>query len=496
MYRDEEWAAEVVAGRVDNGPVQTTFVYWFRRDLRCRDNAALQSCIADAAAVGARVAPLFVVDPALLASAGANRSWWTLATLRTLRASGVPVAVRIGSPADVVATFAREVGAEKVWAAEDFTPYARARDCVTARTLAAEGCELILDDGPYVVAPGTVRKGDGAPFKVFTPFSRAWDAHARSVAPSQPVDPQGVVWADVEPGELPAGPAPSATNLPEPGERAAIQALVAFVQNHLCTYDSDRNRPDLDATSRLSPYLKVGALHPRTILAAINGSTGAASEGARVFRSEIAWREFYADVLYHRPDSRHQDLNIAMQDMVYDTGPEADAKFQTWCEGRTGYPFIDAGMRQLRAEGWMHNRVRMAVASFLVKDLHLDWRRGAQHFLDHLLDGDIASNQHGWQWTAGTGTDAAPYFRIFNPISQGKRFDPDGSYVRRYVSELVDVADRFVHEPWLADRQQHKTQAGMFDGGQKPYPPPIVDHGTERNEALRRYSEARSDTPR
>jgi deoxyribodipyrimidine photo-lyase len=473
--------------------VQSTFVYWFRRDLRCHDNAALQRCIGEAVATGGRVAPLFVVDPTLLASAGANRVWWTLATLRTLRASGVPVAVRIGKPVDVVATFAREVGADKVWAAEDFTPYARARDQKTAVALCADGRKLVLDDGPYVVAPGTVRKGDGTPFKVFTPFSRAWDAHARGVAPAITVDPPDVDWADVAPGEPPAEPTPTATSLPEPGERAAGRALSTFVRDHLRTYDSERNRPDRDVTSRLSPYLKVGALHPRTVLAAVDGSPDATSDGARVFRSEIAWREFYADVLFHRPDSRRNDLNTSMQAMAYDAGLNADAKFQAWCDGRTGYPFVDAGMRQLRAEGWMHNRVRMAAASFLVKDLHLDWRRGAQHFLDHLLDGDIASNQHGWQWTAGTGTDAAPYFRIFNPISQGKRFDPDGAYVRRYVPELADVADRFIHEPWLAQTPPAK-QPGMFEAAQTDYPQPVVDHAIERNEALRRYSEARADT--
>lgn len=194
-----------------------------------------------------------------------------------------------------------------------------------------------------------------------------------------------------------------------------------------------------------------------------------------MFRKEIAWREFYADILFQRPDTVEGYYNPVYADMKYDTGQAADEKFAAWCAGKTGYPFVDAGMRQLLAEGWMHNRVRMVVASFLIKDLHIEWQHGAAHFMKYLLDGDFASNSHGWQWTAGCGTDASPYYRVFNPIGQGLKFDPDGNYIRKYIPELAHLSGKEVHEPWAV--------LGGLDNG---YPAPIVDHATERLEALAR----------
>jgi deoxyribodipyrimidine photo-lyase len=235
-----------------------------------------------------------------------------------------------------------------------------------------------------------------------------------------------------------------------------------------------RDRPDLDATSRLSPYLHLGCLHPRQILDNL-GHGGDADK----FRAELAWREFYAAVLAERPETAWHNVRGDLGDLGWDAGPAADEAFAAWASGRTGYPLVDAGMRQLAAEGWMHNRVRMVVASFLVKDLHLDWRRGARHFLDRLVDGDVASNNHGWQWVAGTGTDAAPFFRIFNPTLQAKRFDPDGDYVRRWVPELRAIPGPGVHEPWKRP-----------DGPPAGYPRPMVDHGAERIVALERYAAA------
>jgi deoxyribodipyrimidine photo-lyase len=223
----------------------------------------------------------------------------------------------------------------------------------------------------------------------------------------------------------------------------------------------------------LSPYLKWGCLHPRQLLAEL-GTTRAET----TFRTELCWREFYADVLWHRPDTVRQAFVPAMRRMEVDVGPQADAAFEAWAGGRTGYPIVDAGMRQLAAEGWMHNRVRMIVASFLVKDLHVDWSRGARYFMAQLVDGDLASNHHGWQWVAGTGTDPAPYFRVFNPVTQAERYDPNGDYVRRWVPELRSIPGPAVHRPWIRD-----------DGPPPGYPAPIVDHAGERAEALRRYAE-------
>jgi deoxyribodipyrimidine photo-lyase len=262
--------------------------------------------------------------------------------------------------------------------------------------------------------------------------------------------------------------------LPIAGEDAALRRWRSFRDEHLAEYADSRDRPDRPGTSRLSPYLKVGAIHPRTILADL---TGARSKAATSFLDELAWREFYADVLHQNPDSAWHDLRDDLRSMPYD---EQDELVTAWKAGRTGFPIVDAGMRQLRQTGWMHNRVRMITASFLCKDLHAWWPAGARHFLDHLVDGDLASNNHGWQWVAGTGTDASPYFRIFNPMTQGKKFDPDGEYVRRWVPELAHVAGRKAHEPWSVD-----------DGYDHGYPEPVVDHAEERAEALRRYDAAR-----
>ncbi|MEO8556783.1 MAG: FAD-binding domain-containing protein, partial [Actinomycetota bacterium] len=232
---------------------------------------------------------------------------------------------------------------------------------------------------------------------------------------------------------------------------------------------------DLDGTSRMSVHLKWGEIHPRRMLADLAARPGAS---ATLYATQLAWREFYADVLLAQPDSAREYLRPEFAQMEYDEPggyDDKDGRFNAWRDGRTGYPIVDAGMRQLRAEGWMHNRIRMVVASFLVKDLHIEWRHGARHFMRWLVDGDLASNQHGWQWTAGCGTDAAPYFRVFNPTLQGKRFDPHGDYVRRYVPELRHVHEKSIHEPWTLD-----------GGPPRGYPAPIVDHGQERRESLRR----------
>jgi deoxyribodipyrimidine photo-lyase len=266
------------------------------------------------------------------------------------------------------------------------------------------------------------------------------------------------------------------------GEEAALRLWTTFRDEKLLQYADLRNRPDRAGTSFMSAHLKYGEIHPRTLLANLADRRG---KNVESYRSELAWREFYADVLFHYPRSARDDLRPEMSRMTYDTGSIADEHFRAWSEGRTGYPIVDAGIRQLRAEGWVHNRVRMIVASFLVKDLHIEWQRGAREFMQWLRDGDLASNNHGWQWVAGTGTDPAPYFRIFNPVTQGRRFDPDGDYVRRYVQELRDVAGGDVHEPW-------QLPGGVPAG----YPKRIVDHAQERKVALARYEAVRDPTSR
>jgi deoxyribodipyrimidine photo-lyase len=265
-------------------------------------------------------------------------------------------------------------------------------------------------------------------------------------------------------------PIPAGLRLPAAGESAAHRRWRYFLERQLGDYAITRDHPDLEGTSRMSTHLKWGEIHPRTMLADLALHPGA---GAATYTIELAWREFYADVLWRSPASAREYLNPEFARMEYDA---PGIRFTAWCDGLTGYPIVDAGMRQLRAEGWMHNRVRMIVASFLVKDLHIEWREGARHFMRWLVDADLASNQHGWQWTAGCGTDAAPFYRVFNPVLQGLKFDPDGDYVRRYIPELAHLPGAAAHEPW-----KHA------DGGAHGYPGPLVEHSAERDVALADY---------
>ena len=434
-------------------------VLWLRRDLRLGDHPALH-----AAAAEGPVLPLFVLDPHLLGPSGAARTAFLYRSLRALdeQLDGRLV-VRHGNPVDVVSQVVREAGAGSVHVSADFGPYGSARDLAVEAALPVP---LVRTGSPYAASPGRVVKGDGSPYQVFTPFYRAWAAHGWR-EPQRTVDAE---WQVLPSDPVPAEPAlPAGLVLPEAGETAARRAWQRYRRSGLAQYPDLRDRPDLDQTSRMSVYLKWGAIHPRTMLADLG-------PGDEVFRKEIAWREFYAAVLDAWPASARDYFQPRMAAMQW---ARPDTAFEAWCEGRTGFPIVDAGMRQLLAEGWMHNRVRMIVASFLVKDLHIEWQHGARHFMKHLVDADLASNQHGWQWTAGTGTDASPYYRVFNPVTQGKRYDPDGDYVRRWVPELGDVPGGAVHEPWKL--------AAVPRG----YPGPIVDHAAERLVALERYQQLR-----
>lgn len=448
---------------------------WFRRDLRRQDNPALAAAATSGADGG--VVPVFILDPALWGPAGPARQTYLLRSLRALDADlGGHLVVRRGDPAEEVAGLVREVGASEVHMAADHGPYGRRRDERVAGAMRTAGVEVVVTGSSYAVAPGRVLKGDGTPYAVFTPFSKAWLAHGwRPPA----VMPERVSWADVDRPDLHAAlgvePAGAADHLPTAGERASLRAWARWRDDHLADYDDERNRPDLDSSSRLSVPLKYGEIHPRTLLADLGVRRG---KGPDALRRQLCWREFYADILWQHPESAREYLKPQQAPTQYDTGVDADQLFDAWRTGHTGYPIVDAGMRQLLGEAWMHNRVRLIVASFLTKDLHQDWRRGARHFMERLVDGDLASNNHNWQWVAGTGADAAPYHRVFNPIVQGKRFDPDGVYVRRWVPELRGVTGAAVHEPW--------TLPGGLPGG---YPERVVDHKAEREEALRRYGE-------
>jgi deoxyribodipyrimidine photo-lyase len=439
---------------------------WFRRDLRLRDLPPLLRAAADSDDLLA----CFVLDPKLEASSGARRMQFLCDSLRQLRddLDGRLLVTR-GRADERIPALANEVDARSVHVSEDFSPYGRRRD---ERVREALGdVPLVATGSPYLVSPGRITKDNGEPYQVFTPFFGRWrDLGWRSPAGSTA---KCATWVD--PRQL--GERAKSVEIPDPGveldhqagEAAARRRWKTFVDTGLEDYGDDRNRPDHDGTSRMSAHLKFGTIHPRTMVADLDQRQA----GARACLRELAFRDFYAAVLHHWPDSVWWNWNRAFDSIEVDTGKEAEKRFEAWKAGETGFPIVDAGMRQLRETGFMHNRVRMIVSSFLVKDLHLPWQWGARWFLDKLVDGDMASNQHGWQWSAGCGTDAAPYFRVFNPTRQAEKFDPSGDYVRRWVSELADASDVTL------------TRGARPRG----YPEPVVDHNAERSEALRRYQE-------
>jgi len=445
-------------------------VMWFRRDLRTTDHPALAAAVADG-----EVVPLFVVDPIFTRRAGAPRRAYLAAALAGLdAAAGGSLVIRHGDPVEVVPRFAAEVGAGSVYVTRDAAPYGRRRDAAVSERLVADGRQLAGVGTNYAVDPGTVTKADGGGYAVFSPFRRAW----RAAGWPAPVEVPPVTWAgrgDVA-SEPPPAPPPLDIELPPADAASVHDRWDRFVEERLDGYDTHRNLPGDDGTSRMSPALRWGIVHPRQLLADVAEEPGE-RRARSVFRSEIAWREFYADVLLRHPGSAREHLQRKMDALPVDTDAAARRRFEAWCAGRTGFPIVDAGIRQLHTVGWMHNRVRMITASFLVKDLHLPWQWGARFFMQHLVDGDLASNQHGWQWVAGTGTDPAPFFRVFNPTAQSERFDPEGRYIRRHLPELADLPDGSIHDP----------------GRSRPdgYPPPMVDHAAERREALARYNSIR-----
>jgi deoxyribodipyrimidine photo-lyase len=466
-------------------------LWWIRRDLRLTDNQALAAALAHADGV----MPVFVLDPTLLNSpyVGPKRVAFLLAGLRRLdedlRARGSRLIVGWGDPRDELTALLTECGAEAIFTEEDFTPYAQQRDSGVAERL-----PLHLVGGRIVHPPGVVLKADGTPYTVFTPFGRRWktfplpQAGAVLPAPDWLSTPPEVSSLPIptEPAWRPTVPFP-------PGEAEAQRRLRAFVDGDdspVYRYAEGRDRLDIDGTSCLSPYLHLGMVSTRqAVVAALEAIATApdaqARQGAETWLDELIWREFYVHILYHFPYVLQESFRANLRAVPWENDEEA---FAAWCEGRTGYPVVDAGMRQLVQTGWMHNRARMIVASFLVKDLLIDWRWGERYFMQQLVDGDLASNNGGWQWTAGTGTDAAPYFRVFNPVLQGKKHDPQAAYVHRWVPELARVPDKFVHQPWKMPFEAQQ-KAGCIMG--QDYPAPIVDHAWARERALAAYAQAR-----
>ena len=444
-------------------------IIWFRRDLRIGDHPALLEAIKNSD----EIVPLFILDKSQIAEAGAKLLAYMGQSLRALDESlGNKLHIIEGDQVEILKDLIARYNVKEVHISDEYERYGAARD---ARVEAA-GIPLIRTGSPYAVKPGRVVKpSDATPYRVYTPFYRAWRTHGYRGPVAAPKD----IKAPTPPAEFrkfPDFPFPDGVHIIEAGEAAALRRFKEFKKKGLDSYDENRNFASIDGTSKMSTYLKFGEIHPRTLLDGLDET-----KAQDTFRKEIAWREFYADVLFNNPETDTEYYAPRFKEMRYD---KPGKQFKAWCEGKTGYPFVDAAMRQLLVEGWMHNRTRMVVASFLVKDLHLEWQLGERFFAEHLVDYDVASNAHGWQWTAGTGTDASPYYRVFNPIEQGRRFDENGDYIRKYVPELAHLSAAEIHEPWL-----------FLDGYSHGYVERVVDHAVERIESLERLKEIKADKP-
>ncbi len=472
---------------------------WFRRDLRLADLPAWF-----AASAAEYTLPVFIWSPeesGAWAEGGAS-CWWLHKSLeslnRSLEAAGSRLLILHANDSGAALTaLAAAISASTVHCSRMYSPWADARDQRAAKTLQAGGVQLIIHPGSLLLEPEAGAKADGTPYQVYTPFWRGLVSRlhlsARLPAPQTPAlpanSPPGLSLSDLNllpkvnwDAEFPQHWAP--------GESGAHARLQQFLQQPIQAYATERDHPFTLGTSRLSPHLHFGEISPAEVwrqLTALAGAPEAASEpGILQFAKEIVWREFAHHLLHFFPDLPSEPLRKQFRSFPWREDP---ARLNAWQRGRTGYPIVDAGMRQLWTTGWMHNRVRMIVASFLVKHLLQPWQHGARWFWDTLVDADLANNSQGWQWSSGCGADAAPYFRIFNPILQGKKFDPAGAYVRRWVPELAGLPNSVIHEPWTADPST-LAQARVKLGDS--YPRPIVEHSLARKVAMVAYQRMNS----
>ncbi|MBV8213283.1 MAG: deoxyribodipyrimidine photo-lyase [Verrucomicrobia bacterium] len=456
-------------------------IHWFRRDLRINDNSSLYSACQQAS----EVMPVYIVSKwkGTHPWTGANRQEFLCGCLeslaRNLEQIGGRLIVRSGSPVEELVRLAHETRAEAIYLSENYSPYDRAIEKQLRDAANAKGIQVRAFRDTVILAPSEVLNHKGEAFRVFTPYAKAWQQHTKP-----PLTPK--VGRLATPSDVQSDPLPtlahwdmrSEAQILPAGEKAGRDRLKQFLRSAIYGYASQRSNLSASGTSRLSQDLRFGTISPREILAACEKLVGECSaaqrRGIHTFINELVWREFYFQILWHFPHVLDRDFRPEFSGLQWDLDP---AKLQRWGEGLTGFPIVDAGMRELNATGYMHNRVRMIVAMFLTKDLHLDWRQGEKYFMRKLVDGDIPANNGGWQWSAGTGADAAPYFRIQNPWTQTADYDPDGEYIKRWVPELRDVdPTRFTRPP------EEKLAPG--------YPLPMVDHARERQVALERFRSA------
>ncbi|WP_290483061.1 cryptochrome/photolyase family protein [Hyphomonas sp. UBA3601] len=467
-------------------------IVWFREDLRLSDNPALHAAVSS----GRPLVLLYILDEQTkgLRPLGGASKWWLDKSLRALAAdikqAGAQLTLRSGQSADVLDTVIEETGAETIFWNRRYDQPERDLDAAIKEDLAQRGLDVSSHNARLLNEPWQVETNAGGYYKVFTPYWRAArnnfvarDTYGRHKTLSGPKHESESLddW-----GLHPSSPDWS-TGFDDwtPGEDGAIARLTDFLDGPINGYKEDRNRPDLDmSTSGLSPHLRFGEIGPLQIWRAVHAGMEAGTipeKDGHTFLSEIGWREFSHTLLFYNPALASENYNDSFEFMPWRKDKNA---FDAWTKGQTGYPMVDAGMRQLWQTGWMHNRVRMIVASFLTKHLLLPWQDGEAWFWDTLVDADPANNAASWQWTAGSGADAAPYFRVFNPISQGSKFDETGAYVRRFCPELKDLPDKYLHAPWEAS-EEILNKAGIQLG--KTYPKPIVDHSGARQRALDAY---------
>lgn len=460
-------------------------VMWFRRDLRTEDNKALAKAIAS----GQPILCIFHINPdQLIEPAGPNQQsfFQSVQTFRQHLADyGIDLHLLFGPPVSAFTALQAQLPDwTDLYFNYDEAGFGRGRDQLVAYLLRERGIRIHAYQDHYLHSSQEVHNQMGQPYKVFTPYFWAWQALPKE-APVF-VDLALGKWQSLETAaatlqELEQLAGSSRYHLP--GSGAAKQRLADFVQTELANYDRYRDFPAIPGTSQLSPYLRTGEISIRTVYQAV--SQALASPGQATFIRELAWRDFYNMVHVANPEQKTQAIQPAFRHLVWDND---ETFFEAWKAGRTGYPIVDAAMRQLLRTGWMHNRLRMIVASFLTKDLLIDWRWGERYFQTMLMDYDAASNIGGWQWAASTGTDAVPYFRIFNPVTQGKKFDPEGLFVRSLVPELSQVPDKYLHEPWKMPLALQTSSACLIG---QDYPAPIVDHAKQRLRALAIYQEAK-----
>lgn len=466
-------------------------IVWMRRALRVQDNTPLSAAIQDAV----DVIPVFCLGDERRYQEPTIRRQFLRALVRgcdeNLRKVGSRLLIRSGPPEEQIPAAVRACGADAVYAVRVYDTPALKRDAKIGAALRNAGVEFVTFKDSVLFEGSEILSRTGSPYKVYTPYKNAWLSRLPDVPPVLPRIRTLRAPAAI-PGELSLDRFAGFENVKEGfGETHALINLRAFVNRKIQSYGQRRDFPAEEGTSRLSPFLANGAISIRTVFHAALQSRAAEAPTVRqnidVFLNELIWREFYYQILHHFPAVLQGAFRSELNDVAW---RDDRVKFEAWCNGQTGYPVVDAGMRQLNQEGWMHNRARMIVASFLTKDLHISWQWGEKYFFDRLTDADLASNNGGWQWTAGTGTDASPWFRIFNPVLQGEKFDPEGAFVLRYLPELAGVPKRWIHKPWML--QQSGKMKKAVSG--PSYPGPIVDHAEARSTTLELYRSASGES--